>query len=75
MKELAEQLEAQYNYQEEPQDDNVGYGRDDMSVASRELLANDGVNGFDVESSTSLVYIDSTNLHLYRYNGLYLLKN
>lgn len=32
-----------------------------------QLLANDGVNGFDVESS-SLVYIDSTNLHLYRYN-------
>ena len=32
------------------------------------LLANDGVNGFDVESSTSLVYVDSTNLHLYRYN-------
>lgn len=33
-----------------------------------QLLANDGVNGFDVESATSLVYIDSTNLHLYRYN-------
>lgn len=33
-----------------------------------QLLANDGVNGFDVESSSSLVYIDSTNLHLYRYN-------
>lgn len=49
LKELAEQLEAQYNYQEEPQDydNNVGYGRDDMSVASRELLANDGVFGAD----------------------------
>jgi len=33
-----------------------------------QLLANDGVNGFDVESSSSLVYVDSTNLHLYRYN-------
>lgn len=33
-----------------------------------QLLANDGVNGFDVEPSSSLVYIDSTNLHLYRYN-------
>ncbi len=33
-----------------------------------QLLANDGVNGFDVESSTSLVYVDSTNLHLCRYN-------
>ena len=47
LKELAEQLEAQNNYQEEPQNDNVGYGRDDMSVASRELLANDGVFGSD----------------------------
>lgn len=33
-----------------------------------QLLANDGVNGFDIESSSSLVYIDSTNLHLCRYN-------
>ncbi len=33
-----------------------------------QLLANDGVNGFDVESSTSLVYIDANDLHLYRYN-------
>ncbi len=33
-----------------------------------QLLANEGVNGFDVESSTSLVYVDATNLHLYRYN-------
>ena len=33
-----------------------------------QLLANDGVNGFDVESSSSLVYVDSTNLHLYRFN-------
>lgn len=33
-----------------------------------QLLANDGIGGFDVESSTSLVYVDSTNLHLYRYN-------
>lgn len=33
-----------------------------------QLLANDGVNGFDVESSSSLVYIDSSDLHLYRYS-------
>lgn len=33
-----------------------------------QILANDSVNGFDVESSTSLVYIDTNNLHLYRYN-------
>ena len=32
-----------------------------------QILANEGVNGFDVDSSNSLVYIDSTNLHLYRY--------
>ncbi|MBQ7994720.1 MAG: DUF5050 domain-containing protein [Bacilli bacterium] len=33
-----------------------------------QLVANEGVNGFDVESSSSLLYIDSTDLHLYRYN-------
>lgn len=33
-----------------------------------QLLANDGVNGFDVESSSTLLYIDSTDLHLYRYD-------
>ena len=33
-----------------------------------QLLTNDGVNGFDIESASSLVYIDSSNLHLYRYN-------
>ena len=33
-----------------------------------QLLANDGVNGFDVESSSSLLYVDSSNLHLYRFN-------
>ena len=33
-----------------------------------QLLKNGGVNGFDVESTNSLVYIDTTDLHLYRYN-------
>ena len=33
-----------------------------------QIIANSGVNGFDAESSTSLVYIDSNDLHLYRYN-------
>ena len=33
-----------------------------------QLLENSGINGFDVESSSSLIYIDSSNLHLYRYN-------
>jgi len=33
-----------------------------------QILATDNVNGFDVESAISLVYIDTTDLHLYRYN-------
>lgn len=33
-----------------------------------QILATENVNGFDVESATSLVYIDTTDLHLYRYN-------
>lgn len=33
-----------------------------------QIIATENVNGFDVESSTSLVYIDTTDLHLYRYN-------
>lgn len=35
---------------------------------AEQLLAIEDVNGFDVESSNSLVYIDGTNLHLYRFN-------
>ncbi len=33
-----------------------------------QLLANEGVNGFDVISSSTLAYIDANDLHLYRYN-------
>lgn len=33
-----------------------------------QLLENDGISGFDLESSTSLLYVGTTNLHLYRYN-------
>ena len=33
-----------------------------------QLLATENINGFDVESSTSLVYIDTNDLKLYRYN-------
>jgi len=33
-----------------------------------QVLATENVNGFDVESSTSLVYTDTNDLHLYRYN-------
>jgi hypothetical protein len=33
-----------------------------------QLLATDDINGFDVESNGNLVYIDTRDLHLYRYN-------
>ena len=33
-----------------------------------QVLATENVNGFDVESSNSIVYIDTEDLHLYRYN-------
>ena len=61
-----------YNYTDlfSAVDDSVkGVWRISTSGGNPEqLLANDGVNGFDVESSTSLVYVDSMDLHLYRYN-------
>ena len=44
-------------------DDSKVFGELVQVVVNRTILANDGVNGFDVESSTSLVYVDSTNLH------------
>ncbi len=46
LKEIAEELANQNRPQVEPEW-NVGYGRDDMSVTSREQLANDGVFGAD----------------------------
>ena len=46
LREIAEELEYQSHPQEEPEW-NVGYGRDDMSVTSREQLADDGVFGAD----------------------------
>ena len=42
LKEMAEAME-----QQEQQSYDIGYGRNDMSVASRECLANDGVFGAD----------------------------
>lgn len=54
LRQIAEELEAQKNSQnlnntndEEIGDEQVGYGRDDMSTVSREMLANDGVFGAD----------------------------
>ena len=35
---------------------------------AEQILATEDVNGFDVESSNSLVYIDGNDLHLYRFN-------
>ena len=46
LREIAEELEIQNRPQVEPEW-NVGYGRDNMSVTSREQLANDGVFGAD----------------------------
>ena len=33
-----------------------------------QVLATENINGFDVESGSSIVYIDTSDLHLYRYN-------
>ena len=46
LKKIADELTNQNQPQEEPEW-NVGYGRNDMSVTSREQLANDGVFGAD----------------------------
>lgn len=35
---------------------------------AEQLLANSGVNGFDIESNNSLIYVDSLDLHIYRYD-------
>ena len=49
LKELAEQLEQQQQIQQQSYEEPswTNYGRNDMSVASREQLANDGVFGSD----------------------------
>ena len=39
-----------------------------------QILATENVNGFDVESSSSIVYIDTNDLHLYRYNVINKIK-
>lgn len=33
-----------------------------------QLLSTENVNGFDIESTNSIIYIDTIDLHLYRYN-------
>ena len=50
LRELAEELrheDEQSAYDDDYYQDGIGYGRDNMSVASREALANDGVFGAD----------------------------
>ena len=48
---------------------NKGIWRIDLSSNhAQQVLQSEGINGFDVESSNSLVYIDEQDLHLYRYN-------
>lgn len=44
---LAEKLREYYDYTIDDSDNTIGYGRNDMSNISRELLANDGVFGAD----------------------------
>ena len=35
---------------------------------AEQLLANSGVNGFDIQSNNTLMYVDSLDLHLYSYD-------
>lgn len=47
----------------------LGIWRINLSNKTNEqVLACESINGFDVESTSSLVYIDTNDLHLYRYN-------
>lgn len=69
LKEIAEQLAQQNQPQEEPEW-NVGYGRDDMSVASREQLANDGVFGADENELYSNDEDEFTNESIFNFNNI-----
>lgn len=64
LREIAEQLAQQNQTQKEPEW-NVGYGRDDMSVASREQLANDGVFGADENE-----LYDDVNESIFSFKGI-----
>lgn len=51
--------------------DDSKYGIWSINLTTNEekqILPGNGVNGFDVESSGNIVYIDTADLHLYRYN-------
>lgn len=61
LKELAEQLEQQQQMQQQSYEEPswTNYGRNDMSVASREQLANDGVFGSDENE----LYVDESTFN------------
>lgn len=61
LKELAEQLEQQQQMQQQSYEEPswTNYGRNDMSVASREQLANDGVFGSDENE----LYVDENTFN------------
>lgn len=69
LKEIAEQL-AQQNQQQEESEWNVGYGRNDMSVVSREQLANDGVFGADENELYSDDEDKFTNESVFNFNNI-----
>ena len=69
LKEIAEQLAKQNQQQEEPEW-NVGYGRNDMSVVSREQLANDGVFGADENELYSDDEDKFTNESVFNFNNI-----
>ena len=69
LKEIAEQL-AQQNQPQEELEWNVGYGRDDMSVASREQLANDGVFGADENELYSDDEDEFTNESIFSFKNI-----
>ena len=71
LKEIAEQLAQQNQPQEQEEPEwNVGYGRDDMSVASREELANDGVFGADENELYSDDEDDFTNESIFSFKNI-----
>lgn len=66
LKQIAEELEQRNanNYSEDDAPYQVGYERNDMSVASRELLATDGVFGADENE------LYSTNENIFSFKNI-----
>lgn len=70
LKEMAEELVQQNSFQQEEPEWNVGYGRDDMNVVSREQLANDGVFGADENMLYSDDEDDFTNESIFSFKNI-----